>query len=437
MEKIYFNILFFVCTSLLHFVTPFGQYQYISDCNIEHNIHSTVSGGELHQFHGLTFICGENDNTNKIFGSNSVDCSKRRRSSGIFIPSYASSYHYNRFVKISFENCHFRDINSGYFTNFTQLQSFDVSNIGAEKISIEKYHQLQFLTFFNASHNQLTSFPSNLFKAVKNLVSLDISHNEIRHIVPSDFEGATNVKMLNISHNHLLEIPSNLFKDAKGLLVVDFSANAIDQVWTADFIHTNDMISLDLSNNRLKSIEDHLFDSMPKLKYLNLSYNPIGDLKIDTLAYLTDLEHLDFRQTNISNIVFGTFSFQPKLISLDLSDNKLKRLDFDLFLPVLQHLKSLRLAGNQLQNLNGFINTLFPQLTSLDIKNNKFTCQYLISFMKSIDWNNLDIPVDPNAVDRQKISIRGINCENHGSGGGGDDGGGDDGGEGAIPQSKN
>lgn len=74
-------------------------------------------------------------------------------------------------------------------------------------------------------------------------------------------------------------------------------------------------------------------------------------------------------------------------------------MDFGIFLPGLQNLESLRLAGNQLQELYGFENAMFPELSSLDIRNNQFTCEYLNRFMRLINWAKVDLFVDPNAID--------------------------------------
>lgn len=71
---------------------------------------------------------------------------------------------------------------------------------------------------------------------------------------------------------------------------------------------------------------------------------------------------------------------------------------------------SLRFAGNQLQHILRFRNALFPRLSSLDIRNNQFVCKLLQVFMESIIWDDIDIPIDPNAIDLQTANIRGVSC---------------------------
>lgn len=73
-------------------------------------------------------------------------------------------------------------------------------------------------------------------------------------------------------------------------------------------------------------------------------------------------------------------------------------------------MKSLSLAENQLSDLSGFENELFPQLTLLDIKGNQFNCSYLQRFIKSLSWDKLRLPVDPESVKPGETRIRSIKC---------------------------
>lgn len=219
---------------------------------------------------------------------------------------------------------------------------------------------------------------------------VDFSNNSIQSIDPSAFEGVAQLKKLNLSRNHLSELELQWF-----------SISSLE--------------ILDLSHNNLTHLNEHAFDELVNLKHLDLSHNPIGNLEIGTFAYLTQLEILILKHTNISSIQLGTFSHQLKLISLDLSENQLKVLDFELFLPILHDLQSFYLNQNQLTDLNGFRNDIFPQLRLLDIKNNQFNCSYLRSFIASVDWKELHMPIDPHVTKIHEGNIRGVNCKNKNS----------------------
>lgn len=115
--------------------------------------------------------------------------------------------------------------------------------------------------------------------------------------------------------------------------------------------------------------------------------------------------------TNLTKIELGTFSYTRGLIDLDLSENQLTQLDFGLFLPAFRYLETLYLDGNQLTDMEGFTNELFPRLNSLGIANNNFNCSYLKHFMRSVDWEQIRLPVDRMPLNIHKTNIRGVECD--------------------------
>lgn len=375
---------------LVHCV--FCQNNYIDDCQIKSNSDDSYT---------LSLICGDTDNSSSIFHPNYIECSN------------GDQVYYVNIGIINFKNCQLMGFDTFFLQNYTHLNQFDISNVDLVKLRIrnEESEQLSSMTLFNASHNRLAAFPSSLFSIAISLNTVDFSSNIIIAIYDSDFVGASNLTTLDLSNNRLLEISSNLFASAKNLLFANFSTNQIQRLSADAFAGAKNLTTLNLSSNQLTSLEEHLFDSNRKLTNLDLSYNPIGNLEIDTLAFLTELEYLNLRRTNLTDFAYGTFSFQPKLISLDLSENNLKYFDFDLFMPFVQSLKSLRLNDNQLRVLVRFENELFPNLSLLDIRNNAFRCVFLIEFIKAFNWSKINFPLDPSSANRKKTSIRGITCD--------------------------
>lgn len=73
-------------------------------------------------------------------------------------------------------------------------------------------------------------------------------------------------------------------------------------------------------------------------------------------------------------------------------------------------MESLYLDGNQLQDLNGFNNSVFPRLNALGITNNRFNCSYLKQFMQSVKWEQIRLPVDRMPLNIHQTNIRGVAC---------------------------
>lgn len=401
-------IFVFICVKF-----TFGEhrYEHISSCNYLED-------------YSLKFTCnGVNEEHNIFGGSSLIYC-------GIY-GSYSKSY----IRKMNFRNCHFLEIEKDFFNEFNDLiREFNISDVELQKLERKTFQNARKLQKLIASNNKLTEIPAQLFANSPSISYLDFSNNTIDRIDPLAFENVNNLQILNLSKNHLTELPANFVNKTIQIDTLDLSTNKIQRIDQLAFENINILVTLNLSHNEIGDkleknwflmaetldltwnnftrLNEHIFDEVGNLKHLNLSYNSIGGMAIGTFAYLTHLETLSLNHNNISSIQMGTFSHQHKLISLDLSENKLKMLDFELFLPILHDLQSLYLNQNQLTDLYGFRNAIFPQLALLDIKNNQFNCSYLRSFIASVDWSHLHMPVDPKLTKVHETNIRGVNCKN-------------------------
>lgn len=374
LEVFYFLVLFFVSSS--NFVVFALKYEHISDCFYR-------SRGNNYGDWNITFICAAGNHENHVFTEpKELKCSKHPVDDYIE-PVMAGN---DLVGMVNFQNCQFHEINRNYFDAFKFLHTFIISDVELETLQMKTFREAKNLTHLTATHNRLTEIPSLLFVYANKLTYVNFSNNTISRVNPLAFVGANKLETLDLSINKINQLdPSTL--------------------------NTPNLLTLDLSRNNLTIIKDHTFDNITNLRNLNLSFNPIGNLKIETFAYLTNLENLNLKRTNITSIQLGTFSHQHKLTLLDLSENNLKELDFSHFMPILPDLHSFYLNGNQLTHLSGFTNDLFPKLTLIDIKNNHFNCSYLLNFMKTVNWENLRLPLDTDAVNPSSSSVRGINCE--------------------------
>lgn len=368
------------------------KYEHISKCHF-------YNAGNIFGNDNVTFICGEIDRENAVFFHNDkINCTNYVYGIGTFWPG-----------TVDFENCHFARLNRNFFKHFPKMHSINLSYVGLESLQKEIFNEATNVSKLILSKNQLTEIPSLVFVNAKNLTSADFSENKIVYIDSFAFAGANKLQSLDLSKNELNGL-DEVFNAARNLQVLNLSFNRLSLLNPRNF-STCKLLELDVSHNNITTVQEHTFDKLSELKLLNLSFNPIGDLTSDRFVYLVNLEHLNMKRTNLSVIQLGAFSHQHKLISLDLSENSMKMLDFKLFFPIQHDLVALYLSGNQLSHLNGFRNTLFPQLKLLDIKNNKFSCTYLEHFMESISWEKIRLLVDANSISPRDVNIRGIGCD--------------------------
>ncbi|XP_031622957.1 leucine-rich repeat-containing protein 15-like [Contarinia nasturtii] len=300
-------------------------------------------------------------------------------------------------------------IKRNFFTHFPNVHTINLSNVGLESLQKEIFNEATNVSKLILSKNHLTEIPTLVFINAKNLTFANFSENQIMRIDSLAFAGANKLQTLDLSNNDLRAL-DEVFIGLSGLRMLNLSYNKLSGLSSRNF-STCKLWELDVSHNNISMIKEHAFDELSDLRLLNLSFNPVGDLTSDRFTYLLNLEHLNLKRTNLSTIERGALSHQHKLISLDLSENNLKIFDFKLFFPIQHDLRALYLGGNQLSHLNGFRNTLFPQLTLFDINNNKYNCRYLEHFMESINWEKIRFLVDLKSINPQGMNIRGINCE--------------------------
>lgn len=383
-----FKLVLFVISCVILEKSIASKYGHITECESSSDTCYGCRYGK--------FICGESDRENQIFNydSDAIKC-------------HNQGYYRKYFGKIDFVNCQFSEMKWNFFDIFNALHTFNISGTDIEELKIFKFGRN--LKNLIASNNRLKEIPSIVFVQANQLQSVDVSNNSIERVDPLAFVGANLIESLDLSQNQITALDSQVFKDFSHMKFLNLSSNLM-QKFDAGILNTSALITFDIANNNLTHLDEHVFDQTIHLKSLNLSNNPIGDVDVNTFVYLVDLEHLNMRRTNISCIQLGTFSHQHKLITLDFSDNRLKQLDFKLFFPILRDLRSLRLGGNQLKDLHGFRNALFPHLELLDIVNNDFNCSYLEYFMTAIDWNTIYLHFAPNLVKPGGSNIHGISC---------------------------
>lgn len=370
------------------------KYEHISDCLFFDR--GLVFGND-----NITFVCGEHNNEHLVI----VDSEKFNCSNSLFLIT-------NLWIgSINFQNCQMPDVKTRFFKEFINIHSFNISNLELTQLQSDAFREAKNLTRLLVPHNRLVEIPSLLFFNTKKLIQADFSDNIISRVDQMAFVGATGLQMLDLSQNAISKFEVQVFKDLTNLKNLNLSHNKFNAI-DARVLPTN-LEVLDLSSNNLKTLAEHTFDKLISLKILNLSFNSIVHINVKTFGYLSNLEHLKMRKMNISDIEMGTFKQQYNLISLDLSENELHKLDFKLFSPVLIDLKDLQLAGNHLTNLNGFRNLLFPQLTSLDLRNNQFSCSYLIHFMETVSWEKIRLVIDRTPIDPKEPNVRGMKCNDN------------------------
>ncbi|KAF9959416.1 cysteinyl-tRNA synthetase [Mortierella alpina] len=232
----------------------------------------------------------------------------------------------------------------------------------------------------NLQKRCLPTVPIFLYLKAKEIVRLNISHNQ-RMDLPLDFvQNCSILRELIMAYNDLDRVPSNV-RFITYLQVLDLRGNRIRDLTKARLEDARELVTLYLQSNRLESIPES-FQAFEYLRVLNLSSNNFSKLP-PVLLRIATLEELDMSFNEIADVpedigrlsrlrtllLFGNRigPFLPKSMSdlvrlrkLDIRQNGILNLDAVNDLPSLEEL----LVD---YNTNVVLNNSFKALTSISL----------------------------------------------------------------------
>ncbi|KAI8365770.1 hypothetical protein BD560DRAFT_401662 [Blakeslea trispora] len=237
----------------------------------------------------------------------------------------------------------------------------------------------------NASRNHIDLLPVELYK-FKNMTSLILSNNRIRHI-PSDlYRSLRQLKQIDLSGNSIETIPEEMPFYLSNLATFKIDNNLIQQLpdsigkWQniRDFqlgsegggnliqrlpitlSSMKSLVSFDLSFNRLEDILPGTFDGLSQLQHLNLSHNRLTDIPQSNM--FTDCEALitlDLSKNQLSYLNDSVISDclylinQHQLRTLDLSNNRIHLLPTEILSQELG--AHVAISGNPIVQAHSFL----------------------------------------------------------------------------------
>ncbi|XP_071507560.1 uncharacterized protein [Diadema antillarum] len=175
---------------------------------------------------------------------------------------------------------------------------------------------------------------------------LSLRHNQIERIEPGTFEGFSNLEVLILSYNRIRQLEGNAFSGAPKLKRIDLQSNNLEIFDHLTLNGSSDLQDIYLSNNNIYGIKTGSFQLVANLKLIAVYNNSLSSL---STGVFDNLRHLEV---------------------LDLGSNKLKILPSNIFAH-LSRLQTIILSDNQLISTGRIL--LLPQITTLDMRNNKLT----------------------------------------------------------------
>jgi hypothetical protein len=146
-----------------------------------------------------------------------------------------------------------------------------------------------------------THVPKNLSE---NLLTLDLSNNNITAIGKDDFRTLKQVKTINLSYNQIQTLHERSFEQAYCLQELDLSYNNIVHLPNSIFSNNHKLTKLYLKKNNLQVFGDfskahHILDSQ-SLIYLDISFCNITYISCESLKGLPKLQTLKTDGNNLT-----------------------------------------------------------------------------------------------------------------------------------------
>ncbi|XP_057655817.1 uncharacterized protein LOC130893605 [Diorhabda carinulata] len=240
------------------------------------------------------------------------------------------------------------------FNNITVLENY-------------QFHNYTHLTRANLSHNIIDYLPRDVFKSHIKLEVLCLSHNNLKAIPFQAFSFIESLKELDLSHNKLVTFLDHFFKFNKYIEVLLLNNNNLTKITSNSFADLTDLKRLDLSHNSLTFISRGLFDSLSHLQYLNLASNPLMNMASGTFRGLSNLRILNLSDNRLTQLTFGLLHFSPLLSSISI-DNTLIEVIHNTELLGVPKLNILTLKRNKkLKFIETYVFADTPVLSELDI----------------------------------------------------------------------
>ncbi|KAG8363733.1 hypothetical protein BUALT_Bualt19G0053000 [Buddleja alternifolia] len=209
----------------------------------------------------------------------------------------------------------------GDLSNLMTLDLTDNDLTGDVPKTLEGLHELQGLSLAN---NKIRGpLPTSLCYLYK-LSSLDLSQNQLSGPLLDCMGNITSLRKIHLYSNRLSSsIPSSLW-NLKDLLVLDLSANSLSGTLPVEVENLKVVISVDLSRNQFTGDIPSTFGSMQNLINFSLASNKLQGSIPQSFSKMISMEWLDLSNNNLSGEIPKSLEGLQHLKYFNVSFNQLR-----------------------------------------------------------------------------------------------------------------
>ncbi|KAE9415552.1 hypothetical protein Angca_002700, partial [Angiostrongylus cantonensis] len=319
------------------------------------------------------------------------------------IPTEALGAISDLLTTLNLKNNRIRTLDATQFLGLRNLTQLTISGNLIEAIEEAAFEHLPALKYLDISDNPVTTWSPSAFKDMSSSIhtlnlantglfsipkmsyyaiqNFNLSMNKIHNIDRSDIARTSQLVSLDISFNNLLRLQDNVFVDLIYLKTLNISGNPIREILVQQLkpLYQVYNIASSFQQYEITKIIQHL----PPLRSLHIELREsVIDTQLDDIdmAYMRQLTLTGKNITNISSIAFHTL--RGYRFHLSITDTSIREFPESLFTALDNiHFLSLSLRNNRIRSINPFKNTVQPLvnqygtiLESIDIADNPIQC---------------------------------------------------------------
>ncbi|KAM5291805.1 immunoglobulin superfamily member 10 [Ctenodactylus gundi] len=193
---------------------------------------------------------------------------------------------------------------------------------------------------------------------------------------------------VHCTFRYLTSIPADIPPSVER---INFGYNSLARLTETDFSGLSKLELLMLHSNGIHTIADKTFSDLQALQVLKMSYNKVRTLQKDTFYGLKSLTRLHMDHNNLEFINPEVFYGLVSLRLVHLEGNQLTKLHPDTFVSLrylqifkISSIKYLYLSDNFLTSLPQEMVSYMPELESLYLHGNPWTCDCFLKWLS--DW---------------------------------------------------
>ncbi|CAD7090064.1 unnamed protein product [Hermetia illucens] len=178
---------------------------------------------------------------------------------------------------------------NGIFTvkeeHYPFLKELYICRTNLSILTSKDFEAFQALQHLHLIRNRITRISPGAFLKLSNLLTLDLSINELETVPKERLQGLRLLRTLNVSHNSLKDL-EQFSSDLVSLEIFDLSFNQLDRIGKNTFRHLSGLQELYLMGNRMTTVSTDAFKYLRKLQTLDLRKNYFESVPLRALKPL-------------------------------------------------------------------------------------------------------------------------------------------------------